>query len=92
MGGDCKLTCVSPTSDNELLENRMWYALTVGIVQAFTFFLGKLLNTVYISNVIIFNKCKPDSDDHSSSPEHFCHSVKPSYAHVYLDLHSTHSD
>lgn len=38
MGGDCKLTCLSPTSDNEFFENRMGYAFTVGTVQAFTFF------------------------------------------------------
>lgn len=69
----------------------MWYAFTVGIIQAFTF-LEKLLNIVYVSNVIIFNKCKSDSNEHSSSSEHFCHSVKPSCAHVHLGLHPIHSD
>lgn len=91
MGGDCKLTCLSPTSDNEFFENRMGYTFTVGTVQAFTF-LEKLLNIVYVSNVIIFNKCKSDNGDHSSSSEHFFHNLTPSCARVYLGLHSIHSD
>lgn len=33
--GDCKLICLFPTSDYELFENRMWYAFTIGTLNAF---------------------------------------------------------